>query len=137
MRISDWSSDVCSSDLAGPARAKQNGHFARRRGDRAQVDACLRNGFVNSAAPAFGLEQVVIEIAAAHTEHTAFASAVLFQDDRDVEAHQRADVACGKAVGANDVDDAPATGEAYRALRHTRIARACRSEEHTRLNYSH
>src|SRR3546814_3795828 len=74
-----------SADL----RAKQNGHFARRRGDRAQVDACLRNGFVNSAAPAFGLEQVVIEIAAAHTEHTAFASAVLFQDDRDVEAHQR------------------------------------------------
>src|SRR3546814_2788933 len=108
MRISDWSSDVCSSDLA----------------------------------PAFGLEQVVIEIAAAHTEHTAFASAVLFQDDRDVEAHQRADVACGKAVGANDVDDAPASGEAYRDLRHTRIARACGGidlldRKRPRLNSSH
>src|SRR3546814_18450032 len=87
---------------AGPARAKQNGHFARRRGDRAQVDACLRNGFVNSAAPAFGLEQVVIEIAAAHTEHTAFASAVLFPVAREVEANQRAEEACDKADGATD-----------------------------------
>src|SRR3546814_9313757 len=92
---------------------------------RSQVDACLRNVFVNSAAPAFGLEQVVIEIAAAHTEHTAFASAVLFPDDRDVEAHQRADVACGQAVAANHVAAAPASAAAYRDLRHPRLARAC------------
>src|SRR3546814_3054111 len=32
MRISDWSSDVCSSDLVGQAQARRQAHAARARG---------------------------------------------------------------------------------------------------------
>src|SRR3546814_1278008 len=33
MRISDWSSDVCSSDLSGRHRVTEQGRIARRRGE--------------------------------------------------------------------------------------------------------
>src|SRR3546814_19777567 len=80
MRISDWSSDVCSSDLkgagalaveialqpvadrfveqyAGPAGAEQHGELARRGVDGAQIDERLGQRFVDRAVHLFGLEQ--------------------------------------------------------------------------------
>src|SRR3546814_4286622 len=43
MRISDWSSDVCSSDLRGPARADHAAAaFAHARGDRRSARATSR-----------------------------------------------------------------------------------------------
>src|SRR3546814_17364916 len=49
MRISDWSSDVCSSDLAGlsPGRAEGRGHAAA--GARAHRDAAGRGGSADGA----------------------------------------------------------------------------------------
>src|SRR3546814_3604690 len=38
MRISDWSSDVCSSDLARRERAQRVGLFASALGDHAGID---------------------------------------------------------------------------------------------------
>src|SRR3546814_6857248 len=92
MRISDWGSDVCSADLdaarkgagalaveialqpvadrfveqyAGPAGAEQHGELARRGVDGAQIDERLGQRFVDRAVPLFGLEQMIVHIAAA------------------------------------------------------------------------
>src|SRR3546814_2756627 len=40
MRISDWSSDVCSSDLCRRARARASRSSPTRRGSRARCDWC-------------------------------------------------------------------------------------------------
>ena len=52
------------------------------------------------------------------------APAVLLDDDRDVEADQRAHVGGDEAVGADDLDHAPRARQPDRDLRHARIARA-------------
>src|SRR3546814_14304603 len=40
MRISDWSSDVCSSDLAGAARGGGRRYRAARRGEGGAIGVC-------------------------------------------------------------------------------------------------
>ena len=110
---------------AGPTRPKQYGLFARGGLHAFQIDHCLADGLVDCAHPVPLVEQVVVEIAAAEAEAAGFAAAVDFGHDADVEPHQRADVAGGKAVGTDDVDRAPAARKTGADLRDTRILGAC------------
>ena len=55
---------------------------------------------------------------------TSLAPPVLLGDDLDVESDQRADVRRGEAVGAEDVDHAPARRQRHADLDDTRIASA-------------
>src|SRR3546814_13395454 len=60
MRISDWSSDVCSSDLVFPAREFKHRDVSRAsRGPagEARGAACLSNPGATGAAPAEELDQ--------------------------------------------------------------------------------
>ncbi len=109
---------------AGPARPKQHGHLARRRGDRIEIDHRLRQRFIDRAVPGLGLHQLIVEIAPTKTESAGFAPAILFDHDRHVQAHQRTDIGRDKAVGTDDLDHAPRSRERDRDLRDARIARA-------------
>ncbi len=95
---------------ARPAGAEQHGHLAGGGGDRAEIDLGLGQRLVNGAVPDLGVHHLIIEIAAADTEHAGFAPAIFLQDDRDVEADERADVAGGETVGADDLDHRPTAG---------------------------
>ena len=72
------------------------------------------------------LEQLAVEIAAAEPVIAGLAPAVLLGHDLDAEAHQRADVGGDEAVGADDVDHAPARRQADADLSDARIAGARR-----------
>ena len=97
---------------ARPARAEHDGHLAGRRGDRFEVHQRLGERDVDRPVPGRRLEQLVIEVAAAEAVIAGLAPAVLLGDDLDVEADQRADVVGDEAVGADDVDHAPAARRA-------------------------
>ena len=115
---------------AGPAGAEQYGHFASRGGNAFQIDQGLGQSRVDRAIPSFGLEQVVVQPPSTHAEGAGLAPAVLLDDDRDIEPHQRTDVASDKAIGADDLDDRPTCGKAGRNLHHARIAGACCRVDH-------
>src|SRR3546814_5582674 len=87
---------------------------------------------------------MIVHIATAEAEIARFAAAILLDHDRDVEADERADIGREEAVGADDLDHRPASGERDRHLRDARVAGAGggvdpltevdlfrRSEEHT------
>src|SRR3546814_14717011 len=57
-------------------------------------------------------------------EIARFAAAILLDHDRDVEADERADIGREEAVGADDLDHRPASGERDRHLRDARVAGA-------------
>ncbi len=102
---------------AGPAGAEHDRHLAGRRGDRLEVDQRLGQRDVDRAVPCRLVEQLVVEIAAAKAVIAGLAPAVLLGDDLDAEAHQRANVGGDEAVGADDVDHAPACRQADADLR--------------------
>src|SRR3546814_10670326 len=52
------------------------------------------------------------------------AAAILLDHERDVEADERADIGREEAVGADDLDHRPASGERDRHLRDARVAGA-------------
>src|SRR3546814_16313137 len=111
MRISDWSSDVCSSDLkgagalaveialqpvadrfveqyAGPAGAEQHGELARRGVDGAQIDERLGQRFVDRAVPLFGLEHMIVPLEAAEAEIARFAAGLFLVPDQALKADE-------------------------------------------------
>ena len=64
-----------------------------------------------AAVPRRRVEQAVVEVAAAEPVDAGLAAVALLGDDRDIEPDQRADVAGDEAVGADDLDHAPARRE--------------------------
>ena len=70
------------------------------------------------------LEQAVVEIAAADPVEAGFAAVARLGDDRDVEPDQGADVAGDEAVGADDLDHAPASDQRDADLLDPRVARS-------------
>ena len=105
-----WPTASCSSTPGQPGPST-TGHLAGRRGDRFEVDQRLGQRDVDRPVPGRRLEQLVVEIAAAEAVIAGLAPAVLLGDDLDVEPDQRADVVGDEAVGADDLDHAPAAGE--------------------------
>ena len=99
---------------ARPAGAEHDGHLAGRRGDRFQVHQRLGQRDVDRPVPLRRLEQPVVEIAPAEAVVAGLAAVAVLGDDLHVEADQRADVVGDEAVGADDLDHAPAAGERRR-----------------------
>src|SRR3546814_7301080 len=56
MRISDWSSDVCSSDLFDEYQSQENGKHVKR-----SMAANARDGFWNGARPPLGYQTIIFE----------------------------------------------------------------------------
>ena len=106
---------------AGPAGAEHHIHFAGRSGHRVEIDQRLAHGVVGGVAPRLGLDEALIALAPAIAVAAAFLPVALAGDDRDIDPHQRADVAIALAVGAQDFDHLPGGGEAGRDLPHARV----------------
>jgi hypothetical protein len=109
---------------AGPARAADDGHLAGGGRHGFEVHQRLGERHVDGAVPSLGLEQAVIEAAAAEAVIAGLAAAVPLDDDLHVEADERPHVMRDEAVRANDLDHAPAAGERHRDLHDTRVAGA-------------
>ncbi len=111
---------------AGPARPHHHRHFARGRGNRFEVHQRLGERDVDRLAPLGFLEQLAIEIASAEAMVAGLAPVARPGDDLHPEADQRADVRGDEAVGANDVDHAPAGRQRHADLGDARVAGAGR-----------
>ena len=109
---------------AGPAGAEHDLHLARRGGDRFEIGQRLGERDVDRPAPRRLLEQAVIEVAPAEPVVAGLAPAILFGDDLHPEPDQRPDVRSDEAVGADDVDHAPARRQRDADLGDARIAGA-------------
>src|SRR5205814_6462161 len=117
----DGGADCFVKQHAGPAGAEHDLHFAGGCSDRFEVGQRLGQRDVDRAFPSRLVEQVVVEIATAKSVIAGLAAAVLLGDDLHPKPDQRANVGRNKAVGADDVDHAPAGGEADADLRDARI----------------
>src|SRR3546814_3087094 len=114
MRISAWSSDVCSSDLTPPAKCRNRRRLPRR---KSNVDGCVRTSRRISGYPAFRRPP-------------------LRACDRRAGAGRLRDVAAGDATtGFPDHRHAAAAGRRHPRRRGRRRGRADRKS--TRLNSSH
>src|SRR3546814_13961575 len=69
---------------------------------------------------------MIVNRTAAEAEMAALAPPIHLDHERDVQTHERADVGCEEAVGADDFDHRPAARERDRHLHDARIARARR-----------
>src|SRR5207248_2946637 len=97
---------------AGPAGAKHDVHFASGGRNRFQIDQRLAQRTVGGVTPVLALDEFGIAGAAAIALAAALLPVALAGDDRDVHAHQRADVAVALAVGTQDLDDLPGCAQA-------------------------
>ena len=110
---------------AGPAGAEHDRHLAGRRGDRFEVDQRLGQARCRSpGSTVAGSNKLVVEVAAAEPVIAGFAAVAVLGDDLHVEPHQRPDVGGDEAVGADDVDHAPAARKRDADLRDARVAGA-------------
>ena len=66
-------------------------------------------------------KQFVIEKPPAKAVISGFAAFAILRDNADIEAHQRPHIGGDKAIGADDLDHAPAGRKADADLRHTRV----------------
>jgi hypothetical protein len=94
------------------------------RGNAFEIDQRLGQRLVDRAVPGRWIEQPVVEIAPAEAEAAGLPPVALLGDDRDVEAHQRADVGRTEAIGADDLDHRPAARQRNADLSHARVAGA-------------
>ena len=83
---------------ARPAGPQHDVHLAGRRGHRVEIDQRLAHGFVDRALPGMRLDEALIAFAPADAVAAGFLAVAVADDDRDVEPHQRTDVAIGLAV---------------------------------------
>ena len=91
-----------------PARAQHDCHGAGRRRNRFQVIQRLGHRIVNIAGDNFIIEEVFVTETPAAAGAASFQSAVVLDDDIDIESHQRPDISGVSAVTA---------GNQYRGIR--------------------
>src|ERR1700722_12411047 len=106
---------------AGPAGTQHDVHFARRGGNRFEIDQRLADGAISSFAPRLGLDEAGIAFAAAITLATAFLAVALAGNDRNIDAHQRTDIAIALAIRPQDFHHLPGSAQAHRDLPDPRI----------------
>src|SRR5581483_12009262 len=106
---------------AGPAGAEHDVHLAGGRGHRLEVDQRLAYRVVDRALPGASLDEALIALAPAIAMAAGFLAIAFARHDRDVDAHERAHVAVGLAISAQDLDHLPGRAERYRHLPHARV----------------
>src|ERR1041384_987294 len=108
----------------GPARTEHHVEFAGRCRHRLEIDQRLAHRVVDRALPGAGLDEALVALAPAIAVAAALLPVAIARHYRDVDAHQRADVAIGLAVGTQDLDHLPGRAERHRHLPYPRILRA-------------
>ena len=88
-----------------PARTQHDRHGARRRGHGVQIDQRLAHRFAPMLERGIALQQLIESEAAAAAAIALLAPAVLFHDDRDVDAHQGTHIRRQHAVARGDQHD--------------------------------
>ena len=90
-------------------------------GTASQIDQRLAQRLVGGVLPAVLGQEFAETLAPAHAVGAAFLAVAVADDDRDVHAHQRTDVAHDLPVGAHDLDMLPGRRERGRHLPHARV----------------
>ena len=106
---------------ARPAGAEHHVHFAGRRRHRLQIDQRLAHRFVDRVLPLVGDDEAFIAFAAAIAGAAGFLPVAVAGHDRDIDPHQRPDVAIGLAVAADDLHGLPGGAEADGNLADARV----------------
>ncbi len=104
-----------------PARTKHHGHFTRRGGNGIKVHNSLTKRFINRLFPGFLIKETVIADPAAFAMRTGFHAVALFDNDRNVKANQRADIANALPTRTPDLHGLPVTGNRCGYLNNARI----------------
>ena len=123
---SPWPTASCSSTPGQPGPSTTGISPAGAATDSRLVSACA-SAMSIARLHCASSNRLVVEIAAAEAVIAGLAAAVLLGDDLDAKPDQRADVGSDEAVGADDVDHAPARRQRDADLRDARIAGARRS----------
>ena len=89
---------------ARPAGSEHHSHVAGRRRNRVKVDQGGAHGLAGNAPGPIILKQFNQVIAATATTAAGFAASVLFNDDLNIEAHQRSHIGGEGSVGSSDKD---------------------------------
>ncbi len=97
---------------ARPAGGQHDVERAGGRGDRLEIDQRLPQRLVGGVLPAVLGDELAETLAPAHAVGAGLLAVAFADDDRNVHAHQRPDVAHHLAVGAQDFDMLPATRRA-------------------------
>ena len=101
---------------AGPAGAEHHVHLAGRRRHRFEIGQRLTHRAVDGLLPLVGDDETLVALAAAKAGAAGFLPVAVADHDRDVDAHQRANVAIGLAVGADHLHGLPRGAETDRNL---------------------
>src|ERR1700722_3390115 len=99
-----------------PARTEHDVHLTSRRRNRFEVQQSLTHGIVYRLAPGASVNKALIPFASAITMTAGFLTIAFSDDDRDIDANQRANISVDLAVGPHDLDDLPRCGDACRHL---------------------
>ena len=106
---------------AGPAGAEHHVHLAGWCRHRLEIDQSLTHGLVDRTLPGVRGDETFVALAAAEAERAGLLPVAVAGDDRDIEPHQRPDVAIGLAVGSKDLDHLPGRGDARGHLPHAGV----------------
>src|SRR5712691_10161466 len=96
---------------AGPARREHHVHFAGRRRHRLKIDQRLAKRVIGGLLPSRRGEEAPKSFPPAITLAAGFLAIALAYHDRNVDPHQRPDVAKTLAVRTQDLDRLPARAE--------------------------
>ncbi len=86
---------------AGPAGAEHHVHLAGRRRQGVEVGQRLSHRPVDSVLPRIGDDEALVALAAAVAGAAGLLPVAVADHDRNVDAHQRADIAIGLAIAAH------------------------------------
>src|SRR3984893_162399 len=107
-----------------PPRPQDDGHLARRRRHRAEVDERLAQGFIDLSLPLLWIEIEIVADAAPRAGGAGLHAVTVADDDRHAEPQQRADIRYPPAIGSNDLHRLPDAAERSHDLPHARVAAA-------------
>ncbi len=101
---------------AAPAASQHHRQFTGRGRAGIEVHQRLAQGLIGDGFPI--IQQPVIHIAAAGATGAILHPPVLLDDNADAQAHQRAHIGGGAAIGLHDMDELPAAGQGSAHLLH-------------------
>ena len=113
---------------ARPARAEHHVEGPGGRRHRREIDQRLAERLVDGGVPHVLGDEALEALAAAHAMRAGLLAVAVADDHRDVDPHQRADVAHQRAVGAQNLDRLRTSRRARRSPGGR--ARPCRGRRH-------
>ena len=109
---------------AGPAGTKHHFHLSGRRGHAAKVHKRLAQSLIHAALPALIAQHAFIRKAPARAKAAGLPPVAFLHHDRDIEAHQWAQICQALPIRAQDLHRLPFPGDRGHHLHHARVSRA-------------